>query len=747
MRARSSRLLLVAALLAPAPVAAQQLRYPPAPRGDAEDNYFGRRVADPYRPLEELDAPATRAWADAENALTFGYLAGLAQRDSIRARLTELWDYPRVDVPVREAGKLWFRRNSGLERQSVLYRTDPNSARRTLVLDPNALSPDGSVAVGQWSVSPNGRLLAYTTAAGGSDLRDIHFRDLRAGGDLSAVVARVKFSGIAWTRDGKGFYYSRFRGSAEGANLSDANTHQQLWYHPLGGGAERLVFERPDDSTATVSGTVSDDGRWLFIVSGRGTTNNRLWLASLGNPRRPDLAARPIPVTTAEDAIYRPLGVVGDTLYLYTNWQAERGRVVAATVGDTARARWRTIVAEGPDVMNETLLVGNRLVVAYLRDVETRLQLFDITGAPRGGVALPDAGTANGLSGRTDGSDFFFAYSSYLRPAAVYRFDLASGTLQPFEPAASPFDASPYETRATFYRSGDGTQIPIFVVARKDLARDGSHPTILYGYGGFNINIPPYYSPAVAAWLELGGVYAVANLRGGGEYGEAWHRAGMRERKQNVFDDFAAAAEFLVHEGYATPRTLALQGRSNGGLLVGALMTQHPALFSVALPAVGVMDMLRYQKFTGGRLWAEEYGSSDDSTAVAYLLGYSPLHNLKPGTCYPATLVTTADHDDRVQPGHSFKFAAALQAAQGCDRPVLIRVETGGSHGYRPTDRLIAEIADQFAFALANLAIPSSSRPPSPDAGRGSRSPSSKDRSSGPARGCSWPSFPLPPAR
>jgi prolyl oligopeptidase len=744
-RLLTAGLLAAALVLRAATGTAQQPAYPPAPPGTVVDNYFGRRVADPYRPLEDLASSATKAWVVAENRLTFGYLDRLPQRDSIRARLTALWDYPRVDVPVHEAGKLWFRRNSGLERQSALYRTDPSGAHRTLVLDPNALSPDGSVAVGQWSVSPNGRLLAYSTAAGGSDLRDIRVRDLRAGRDLAEVVARVKFSGIAWTRDAKGFYYSRFGGSAESANLSDANTHHQLWYHPLGGGGERLVFERSDDSTATVSGTVSDDGRWLFIVSGRGTTNNRLWLVRLGNPRRPDLAAKPMPVTTAEDAIYRPLGMVGDTLYLYTNWQAERGRIVAATVGDSARAHWRTLVAEGPDAMHETLLVGSRFVVAYLRDVLTRLRLFDITGAPRASVTLPDEGTASGLSGRTDGKDFFFAFSSYLRPTAVYRFDLASGTLQPVEPAPSPFDASPYETRATFYRSRDGTQIPIFVMARKDLAREGRHPTILYGYGGFNISILPSYSPAVAAWLELGGVYAVANLRGGGEYGEAWHRAAMRERKQNVFDDFAVAAEFLVREGYATPRTLALQGRSNGGLLVGALMTQHPALFSVALPAVGVMDMLRYQKFTGGRLWAEEYGSSDDSTAVPYLLAYSPLQNLKPGTCYPATLVTTADHDDRVQPGHSFKFTAALQAAQSCDRPVLIRVETGGSHGYRPTDRLIAEIADQLAFALANLATPCS-RPPCPGAGRESRSPSWKDRSSGPARGRSWPSSPPPPA-
>ncbi len=694
--------LCLTALVAPV-AAAQQWRYPPAPRAGVVDSYFGRLVADPYRPLENLDSAATTAWVDAENAVTFAYLGGLARRDAIRARLTALWDYPRVGVPAREAGQLWFRKNTGLQKQSVLYRAAAPGATPVAVLDPNALSPDGSIAVAQWSVSPDGRVLAYTSAAGGSDLQDIHLRDLRTGHDLAEIIPRVKFTGVSWTRDGRGFYYARFRGSVERANLQAANTHHQLFYHPLGGGADRLVFERLDDSTAGVGGGVSDDGRWLFVSSQSGTTNNRLWLARLKDPAHPDVAAPLAPVVTAEDAFNSPLGVVGDTLYVYTNWRAPRGRIVAAVVGDSDRTHWRTVVAEGPDVINEVVLVGDRLVVAYLVDVQTRVRLFDLTGKPRGEVALPDVGTAAGLTGRNDGSDVFFAFSSYLRPATVYRYDLRAGRLTPFQPARTPFDPAPYETRATFYQTKDGTRIPIFIMARKALARDGSHPTLLYGYGGFDISLTPYYSPAVAAWLELGGVYAVANLRGGAEYGEAWHQAGMREKKQNVFDDFIAAAEFLVREGYATPRTLAIQGGSNGGLLVGAVMTQRPDLFGVALPAVGVMDMLRYQRFTGGQFWADEFGSSDDSTAVGFLLAYSPLHNLKAGTCYPATLVTTADHDDRVVPGHSFKFAATLQADQSCDRPVLLRVEKAGSHGYRPTDRVIAEIADEYAFALANL--------------------------------------------
>jgi prolyl oligopeptidase len=705
MPLRRHDVVLAMALLA-APAAAQQLQYPPAAKGSVSDDYSGRHVADPYRWLEDLDAPATKSWVDAENTLTFDYLAKLPRRDSIRARLTALWNYPKVTVPVREAGQLWFRRNTGLQRQSVLFRASATGTSPVAVLDPNALSPDGSIAVAQWSISPDGRTLGYSTAAGGSDLQDIHLRDVATGRDLPDVVLHVKFTGMSWTQDSRGFYYSRFRSSAEHASLRDANTHHQLWYHALGAPTDRMVFERADDSTAFVGGGTSDDGRWLFVSSASGTSNNRLWLADLKDPRHPDLAAPFQPVTTAEDADYNVLGVVRDTLYLFTNWMAPRGRIVAVAVGDSDRTHWRTVVPEGPDVLTATQLVGNRLVLGFLVDVQSRIRLFDLAGTPRGEVTLPDVGSVGGLSGRTDGDDFFFSFSSYLRPPTVYRDDLKTGKLEPFQPVTTPFDPSPYETRAAFYQSKDGTRIPIFITARKGLAKDGSHPTLLYGYGGFDINLTPFYSPGVAAWLELGGVYAVANLRGGGEYGEAWHHAGMLEKKQTVFDDFLAAAEFLVSEGYATTHTLAIQGGSNGGLLVGAAMTQRPELFGVALPAVGVMDMMRYQRFTGGKYWAVEYGSSDDSSDVGYLLAYSPLHNLKPGTCYPATLVTTADHDDRVVPGHSFKFAATLQAAQGCARPTLIRVETSGSHGYRPTDRVIAEIADEYAFALANLGGP-----------------------------------------
>ncbi|HEY7027120.1 MAG TPA: prolyl oligopeptidase family serine peptidase [Gemmatimonadales bacterium] len=698
------RFAILGLLLATATTAhSQQIAYPPSNRGDVTDDYFGRSVADPYRWMEELDSPATKNWVESENRVTFAYLDKLPQRDSIRDRLTRLWNYPRTQVPVRVAGEIFYRRNEGLQKQSVLFRQKTLSSEPGAVLDPNVLSPDGSLAVAGWSVSPDGRYLAYTTAEGGSDLQDIRLRDLGSGKDLDEQVVRVKFTGISWTNDSKGFYYARYKGSTEAADLKAANKFHQVWYHTVGTSTDRLIFDRPDNPADGVGAGVTDDGRWLIAASGSGTSNNRLWIADLGQPKKPNLAARFTVVAPEEDAIYNALGVVGRTLYLYTTWNAPNGRIVAATLGDTNRAGWRDVVPMSDNAISESVLVGDRIAVVYLVDVQSKVSLFDLKGGPQGEVKLPEPGTAAGLSGRNDGTDFFFAFSSYLRPTTIYRYDLKTGTLSPFHPATTPFDASAYETRATFYQSKDGTKVPIFITARKGITLDGSHPTLLYGYGGFNISIQPFYSPASAAWVELGGVYAVANLRGGSEYGEAWHHAGMREKKQNVFDDFIAAAEFLIHEGYTTPQNLAIQGGSNGGLLVGAAMTQRPELFGVALPAVGVMDMMRYQDFTGGRFWTEEYGSSEDSAAVGYLLAYSPLQNIKPGTCYPATLVTTADHDDRVVPSHSFKFAATLQAAQSCAKPTLIRIETAGSHGYRPTDRIIAEIADEFAFALANL--------------------------------------------
>ena len=674
------------------------LAYPPAPRGDTVDDYHGVKVPAPYRWMEDLDSSQVKQWIDAENKLTFSYLDKLPEREALRKRLTELWNYPRTDAPERAGGKLFYRRNAGLQRQAVLYVAPGN-----VVLDPNQLSPDGSLAVTQAKPSPDGRWLAYSTAQGGSDVRDLHVRDLRSGRDLPEIVPRVKFSGISWTRDSRGFVYERFRGTEKSAAFAQENLYQQVWYHPLHG-ADRLLHENPADAHESFRAGVSDDGRWLFVAASHGTTNTSLAVAALGDPLHPRFGA-PLQKVAAEDAIHEPLGNVGARIIMHTTEGAPNGRIVAVDIGDADHAHWKTIVPETKDaieaVYGPPILVNGVVALVRLVDVQSRLELYELSGKPLGEVALPEPGSVQTLRARNDDKDFFFEFTSFLRPRTVYRYDFGKRAIEPFMPPPQTFDASQYETRELFYSSKDGTRVPLFVTARKGLPLDGTHPAQLYGYGGFNISIQPSYSPSIAAWLEAGAVYAVANIRGGGEYGEAWHRAGTREKKQNVFDDFIAAAEFLVAQRYTSPQHLAIRGGSNGGLLVGAVANQRPDLFAVALPAVGVMDMLRYQKFTGGAAWAEDYGSSDDPPMIAALRAYSPLQNVKPG-CHPATLVTTADRDDRVVPSHSFQYAAALQAAQTCDKPVLIRVETAGSHGYRPTDRVIAEIADIWSFALAN---------------------------------------------
>jgi len=689
------------------------LAYPPTRTVDTVDDYFGRKIADPYRWLEDLESADTAAWVTAQNKVTFAYLDTLPKRAQIRDRLTELWNFQRTTVPVRVAGQIWFQQNSGLQRQAPLYRAAAPSAKPELVLDPNTLSPDGSVQMAQWAPSPDGRFLAYTLAPGGSDVQDARVRDLANGADLPRVVRNVKFTGLEWTKDGKGFFYSRFRGTEASASFADAGEVHQVWYHTIDGRTpDRLVFERPDFPKEFTGAQVSDDGRWLYLSTASGSLGNRLWIADLGSPTAPDLAVEPLVVAAEEDAFHTPLGVIGRTLYLHTTFAAPRGRIVAAEVGNPDRSKWRTVVPEAKDAIVEggVELVGGRFAVVYLADVQSRVRLFGLDGSPQGEIVLPEPGSVtgtasggSGLSAENDGRELFLNFVSFLRPATIYRYDFEKRALEPFHAPQSPFDASKYETRALFYTSKDGTRVPLFVTLRKGTKLDGSHPTMLFGYGGFNISVVPNFSPAVAGWLEMGGVYAVANLRGGGEYGSEWHKAGTRERKQNVFDDFIAAAEYLVREKYTAPSRLAIRGGSNGGLLVAATMIQRPDLFAVALPAVGVLDMLRYHRFSAGPFWAADYGSADDPKAVDYLLAYSPLHNLKPGTCFPATLITTADRDDRVVPSHSFKFAAALQKAQGCARPTLIRVEVAGSHGYRPTDRIIAEMADVWAFALGNM--------------------------------------------
>ena len=686
---------------------AQSEPHPRVPRSEVVDDYFGTLVSDPYRRLEDLESAATKAFIASQNEATQTYLGRAHSRAAIRQRLTELWNYPRVGLPRREAGRLFYSRNTGLQRQSVLYTRATLSAGERAILDPNRISPDGSIALAGSRVSPDGLHLAYGLAQGGSDFSTWRVRELASGRTLTDSVAWVKFSGVNWTLDGRGFFYARYPEPERGKVLSAAAEHHRVYYHRLGTpqSSDPLVYEDPAHPDWFHWTTISEDGRYLWIRASRGGPNNRLYYIDLGTPTHPNITLPTVKLIDRDSAEYLPIGNVGDTLYLRTTLDAPRRRIVAVVLPDTSRARWRTVVPQGNDVIEDAVLAGGRLVVQYLREVNSRLVVYSRDGRELAPIALPGLGAVDGLSARNDRPELFYGFVSFLTPPSVLHYDLETGVQTPFGNVRTAFDFSRYETRQVFYPSKDGTRVPMFITARKGIRLDGSTPTLLYAYGGFAVSMTPSYSPADAGWLELGGVYAVPNLRGGGEYGEKWHRGGMRENKQTVFDDFIAAAEYLIRTKYTSSEKLAIQGSSNGGLLVGAAMTQRPDLFAVALPDVGVFDMLRYQRFTAGRFWTEEYGSAEDSTAFRYLIRYSPLHNLKPSTCYPATLLTTADHDDRVVPSHSYKFTAALQQAQSCARPVLLRVETQGSHGYIPTDKQIAEAADVLAFTVGNLGM------------------------------------------
>jgi prolyl oligopeptidase len=683
------------------------LRYPESRKADVVDDYFGTKVPDPYRWMEDLDAKEVATWVAAQNKVTFGYLQGLPLRDHFRKRISELWDYPKTGLPRREAGRYFYSRNSGLQRQSPVYLRDSVNATPSLVIDPNVLWPDGSTSLAQWAPSPDARLFAYTTSEGGADWQTIHVRDLTSGKDLPDEIKWMRFSVVSWTKDAKGFFYSRYPEPPRGKVLEAALSGQALYYHRIGTpqSEDRLIYERKDHPTWFIGGTVTEDGRYLLITTARGAdNNNRLYYADLADPDNPSIGATVGPLVERDDAEFAPIGNEGSLIYLRSDLDAPNRKIIAIDLQRPAQGGWKTIVAEERQHALENVgVIGKRIVAQYLADVQSRLSIFDLDGRPRGEIALPAAGTIDGLAGREDTPEIFFAFTSPLYPKTIFRHDLSSNTASPFEAAKAAIDISTFETRRMFATSKDGTKVPFFVTARKNLSKDGSNPTMLYGYGGFSVSILPMYRPEIPAWLELGGIWVTASMRGGAEYGEAWHKAGMLEKKQNVFDDFVAVAETLIKERYTSPSKLGIMGGSNGGLLVAAVEQQRPEMFAVALPGAGVLDMLRYDRFTGGHAWATEYGTSSDAGQFKYLIKYSPLHNVKPGACYPATLITTADHDDRVVPSHSFKFAAAMQAAQSCGKSVLIRIETQGSHGYRPTDKRIAELADEWAFAAAQM--------------------------------------------
>ena len=680
------------------------MRYPDTRRGDVVDHYGAVRVADPYRWLEDLDSPEVAEWVAAQNAATAAHLDALPLRDQLKERLTELWDYPRTGLPTTENGRLFYSRNSGLQRQAPVYMRAGIYDPPVMVLDPNALSPDGSTSLSQYAPSPDAKWLAYAVAEGGADWETVRIRSIASGDDLADSISWVRFSDLSWTHDSQGFFYSRYPEPPENKVLEAALSGHAVYYHRLGTAQAEdiLIYRRQDHPTWIVNATVSDDGRYVFLRTYRGAdNNNQLHYIDLGSASAPNVRAVITALVETLDAEYTPIGNYQSRVYLRSDKDAPNRRIIAIDLERPESSK--VVIPEQPHAIENAAVIGGRIVIHYLVDVQSRLRVFALDGDADGDVLLPGIGAVSDLRGRADQFDVWFAFSSPLLPVTVYRYDLESRHRIPFEAPDLPIDPQLFETRAMFAVSKDGTRVPFFLTSKKGLQRDGRNPTMLYGYGGFSISVLPSYRSDVPAWLELGGIFVTVNMRGGAEYGEDWHKAGYLEKKQNVFDDFIAVAEHVIREGFTSADRLGIMGGSNGGLLVGAVMEQRPDLFAVAMPAVGVMDMLRYDHFTGGRLWATEYGSSSDPRQFPFLIKYSPLHNVSAGTCYPATLVTTADHDDRVVPSHSYKFTAALQAAQGCERPVLIRVETQGSHGYRPTDRLIAERADQWAFAAEHL--------------------------------------------
>ena len=698
------RLVLLAAALA-APLAAAAVDYPASPRGDVVDNYHGTKIADPYRWLEDLDSPQTTGWVQSQNALTLPFLAALPEREPLQKRLTALWNYERFDIPAKAAGLYFFSRNDGLQNQAVLYVQKGSEAPREL-LDPNRLSADGTIALAAFKPSPDAHWLMYATAAAGSDWNEFRVRDVASGQDSPETLQRIKFSEVSWTADSAGFYYSRYPDPP--AELGDRNSNravfdglanQKLYYHRVGTpqSDDALVFEVPQQPKWFVDGEVTHDSRYLVITLREGSSDkSRIYIR--------DLAAGPaadtIKLVDSFDDAYDFIGSRGSLLYFVSDREAPRRCIVAVDMTKPDAPQWRTILAQTADTLTTAKIAGKKLAVLSLHDAASRLKTYTLDGKPAGELKLPGLGAVSDkLTASEDDGELLFGYTSFNQPLTPYRAELSSNRVEAFRRLRLAFDPAQYRTEQVFYTSRDGTRVPMFISYKKGLKRDGRARAFLHGYGGFNIPKTPAFDVSALAWMERGGVYAVANLRGGGEYGEDWHLAGTRERKQNVFDDFVAAAGYLVAKHYTAYPRIAIWGRSNGGLLVGASVNQHPELWGAAVATVGVMDMLRFHQFTVGYAWTGDYGSSDDAEGFEYLRRYSPLHTVEAGKSYPPTLITTGDHDDRVHPAHSYKYAAALQAAQAGDAPVLIRIDTRAGHGSgKPVSKVIEEEADKLAF-------------------------------------------------
>ncbi|MDR0732616.1 MAG: prolyl oligopeptidase family serine peptidase [Dysgonamonadaceae bacterium] len=679
-----------------------KLVYPATEKGNTVDNYFGTEVPDPYRWLENDTSPAIAAWVEAQNRVTGEYLAKIPFREQLKRRLTDLTNYERIGIPQKKHGKYYFFKNNGLQNQNVLYVKDSLNGEAAVLLDPNTLSDDGTVALSGISFSNNGKYMAYTVSRSGSDWREIYVIDLATRKLLDDRILWSKFSGASWKGDG--FYYSAYDAPVAGKEFSNVNENHKIYYHQLGKpqSEDVLAFQNPNEPKRFYTAQASDDERLLFITESGAGSGNNLFIKDLATANAPVIA-----LTDNMEYTYDPIEVIGNTIYILTNYQSPKYRIMTADIAAPKLVRWRELVPESESVLSDAKIIGGRLILTYDKDASNHAYVFSLDGKPLHEIALPALGSVN-FSGDKDDREMFYSFTSFTYPATIFKYDVDANVSELYLAPKVAFTPEDYTTEQIFYPSRDGTKIPMFLTYKKGLKKDGNNPVYLYGYGGFNISLNPGFSTSHLPFLENGGIYVQTNLRGGGEYGEEWHQAGVKLNKQNVFDDFIAAAEYLIAEKYTRPEKLSIVGRSNGGLLVGAVVNRRPDLFGVAIPHVGVMDMLRYHVFTIGWNWASDYGSSADSEEMfRYLRAYSPLHNIKnDGTPYPAILVTTADHDDRVVPAHSFKYAATLQAADTGAAPKLIRIETKAGHGSgKPLAKQIEETADVYAFIMHNLGM------------------------------------------
>ena len=695
--------ILIPVFLTAAVSAQKRLEYPKAKKVNQVDNYHGTEVADPFRWLENPNSEDSRVWIEAQNKLTSSYLSEIPEREKIKKRLTKLWNYEKYSAPFKKGKRYFYYKNDGLQNQPVLYFANSVADKGRVLLDPNKFSKDGTTSLAGLSISEDGNIAAYGISKGGSDWREWRFFDINIGEHLPDVLKNIKFSSVSWTKDGKGVFYSRYPAPNEKTKLEESNFNQKLYYHQLGTKQyeDKLIYQRPDNKELGIEGFVTEDGNWLIIYLFQGTApSNQVYLKNLQMKN-----AKILPLIDKFENEYSFVGNIGQVFYFKTDKGAPLGQVVSVDVLAGKRI-WREVIPQAEETLRSISFVNNMFVANYLKDAYTEIKIYDIKGHFLRNVKLPGIGSAGGFHGKRFDTETFYSYSSYNTPPIIYRYDMKTGKSTVFRKAKVSFNPAEYEVKQIFYPSKDGTKIPMFIVHKKGIKLNGLNPTLLYGYGGFNIPLRPSFSVSRLLWMEMGGIFAVANLRGGGEYGEKWHKAGTKLQKQNVFDDFISAGEWLIKNRYTSSKKLAIQGRSNGGLLVGAVLNQRPDLFSGAIPEVGVMDMLRFHKFTIGWAWTSDYGSAENADEFKALYAYSPLHNIKKGVKYPAVLITTADRDDRVVPAHSFKYASTLQEAQAGESPILIRIETKAGHGAgTPTSKRIEKIADIYGFLLKNLGV------------------------------------------